>query len=554
MLDPLETILRQCAAAMPHPWYPSGYAQANGLKRDDLDPYLDQLRMSGLIHLTDWVQGQGQGYALTPDGQRILGSPRELARLRAGKLDNSRSVLQEPPDLENRPVSAYERGEEIRAAFLHPSTPVVSYTLILFNIVWFLWGISIALQHGDKLNEFLFGSTPEVLRRTGALSGGYLIQGGVNWARLITCCFVHIGLLHLGVNMYSLWAVGPFFERLWGRASFLALYLIAGLGGSCAMVISNPHITGAGASGAIWGILAAHAVWIIANRRYLPPQLASQMLRQVLIVLVINIGITYGVPNISASAHFGGGAVGAVTAVLLNYRRFGAPLQRRLALLGLVAIPVLCVAAVAQAEKFDPRWQQPWFEQVEQLIEPHFDALQRQPHKIRSLQEVRDAVADFEKARVLLYDAVDQLQKGGPLQQQGLKGNRLEIVRALEQEAWRCEDAELRFIEPLLSEDVWRVRRIYEEEHEALAKRDETERTPEVVEHAISRVHEDQRQVQADLEVLRSTSPFHNPKLEKRRVARLDNLEESFRGWERTDQRMRKMARKAAPSERSEPN
>jgi hypothetical protein len=278
------------------------------------------------------------------------------------------------------------------------------------------------------------------------------------------------------------------------------------------------------------------------------------MLRQVVIVLVINIGITYGVPNISASAHFGGGAVGAVTAVLLNYRRFGALLQRRLALLGLVAIPVLCVAAVVEAEKADPRWQQPWFEQIEQLIEPHFDALQRQPHKVRSLQEVRDAIADFEKARVLLYNAVDQLQKGGPLQQQGLKGNRLEVARALEQEAWRCEDAELRFIDPLISEDVWRVRRIYEEEHEALAKRDETERTPEVVEQAVSRAREAQRQVQAYFEVLRSTTPFRNPKLEKLRVTKLDNLEEYFRGWERTDQRMRKMARKGAPSERSEPN
>src|SRR5207245_5782671 len=120
MLDSLETILRQCAEAAPSPWYPSEFARTKGIQRDDLDPYLDRLRMSGLIHLTDWVQGQGQGYALTPDGQRILGNPRELARLRAGKLDNTRSVLQEPPDLVDRPVSAYERGEEIRAAFLHP--------------------------------------------------------------------------------------------------------------------------------------------------------------------------------------------------------------------------------------------------------------------------------------------------------------------------------------------------------------------------------------------------------------------------------------------------
>ena len=124
------------------------------------------------------------------------------------------------------------------------------------------------------------------------------------------------------------------------------------------MVINNPLAPwGAGASGALWGILAAHAVWILANRRYLPGPMASQMLRQVIIVLVINIGITFGVPNISAAAHFGGGAIGAVTALLLHYHRYGGFVQRVLALLGLIGIPILCVAAVAEAERVDPRWQ-----------------------------------------------------------------------------------------------------------------------------------------------------------------------------------------------------
>src|SRR5207237_8854795 len=95
---------------------------------------------------------------------------------------------------------------------------------------------------------------------------------------------------------------------------------------------------------------------------------------QVLVVLVINIGITYGVPNISAAAHFGGGAVGAVTAFLLNSQRYGRPLQRRLALAGLVALPLLCLGAVAEAERLDPRWQ---FLQLRHLYDkPLDDALQ----------------------------------------------------------------------------------------------------------------------------------------------------------------------------------
>src|SRR5438876_12255099 len=139
MSDPLETILLQCAGAAPGPWYPSGYAQANGMKRDDLDPFLDQLRMAGLIHLTDWVQGQGQGYALTPEGERVLQSPRELARIRGGKIP----ILSQAPPESHYPadqrMTEFDRGEQIRAAFLYPSPPLVSYALILINIAWFLW-------------------------------------------------------------------------------------------------------------------------------------------------------------------------------------------------------------------------------------------------------------------------------------------------------------------------------------------------------------------------------------------------------------------------------
>ena len=52
-LNPLESILRLCAAKAPDPWYPSTYAKETGTPRDSLDPYLDQLRMAGLVRLTE---------------------------------------------------------------------------------------------------------------------------------------------------------------------------------------------------------------------------------------------------------------------------------------------------------------------------------------------------------------------------------------------------------------------------------------------------------------------------------------------------------------------
>src|SRR5260370_22763596 len=118
MLDPMETILLQCSKAAPSPWYPSEYARTNGIQRDYLDPYLDQLRMAGLVHLTDWVQGQGQGYALTPEGKYVLDNPRELAKLRAGQRNHLPEVLQKRSNASGERTNAFERGEQIRAAFL----------------------------------------------------------------------------------------------------------------------------------------------------------------------------------------------------------------------------------------------------------------------------------------------------------------------------------------------------------------------------------------------------------------------------------------------------
>src|SRR4051794_28397620 len=78
----LEMILRDCAAAGAKPWYPSEYAQATGVDRSRLDAALDELRLGDLVRLTEWVQGKGQGYALTEAGREVVQSPRLLGQLR----------------------------------------------------------------------------------------------------------------------------------------------------------------------------------------------------------------------------------------------------------------------------------------------------------------------------------------------------------------------------------------------------------------------------------------------------------------------------------------
>jgi membrane associated rhomboid family serine protease len=355
--DTLETILRQCAAAAPHPWYPRGFAESNGVPPGALDAALDRLRLRGLVQLTEWEPGRGQGYALTPHGEHVLHHARLLAQLRSGNVPAAPPGAGGEPGRTKGPATTYERGETIREALLAPGNPIVTKVLIGLNVLVFVAGLVLASQQNIPLSIFLYGSHPRILQETGALRVEDLAQG--QWWRLMTACFVHIGLLHLGMNMYSLWVLGPLLEKMWGHVRFLAIYLIAGLGGSCAMAYSllgDPQVPGAGASGALWGLMTALVAWIILNRRFMPPALVSGWLRQIGWVFLLNVFISF-LPGISAAGHFGGGAAGLAAAVLLNFGRFAGGWRRWLALVGTALVPVLCVAALLRAQQNDPRWK-----------------------------------------------------------------------------------------------------------------------------------------------------------------------------------------------------
>jgi membrane associated rhomboid family serine protease len=348
VMHPLEAILRMCAGATPNPWYPSLYVQATGTPREQLDPLLDQLRMGGLIRLTDWVEGTGQGYVLTPGGAEVLDNPRYLNRLRAGDL--ARRLASPPADLRRRQGTAWDRGEAAREALLGRSAPVVTYALIAINVFVFLAGYWLASARGVSTSDYLSGTdkTGEVAHiqeLTGALRGRDIYLRG-QWWRLLTACFGHIGLAHLATNMISLFLVGPLLERIWGPGRFLLLYLLAGFGGSCGMLIENPAGGGAGASGALWGVLASLATWLFLNRHILPPSFIAHGGRQLLVVFALNVFITFGFANISKGGHFGGGIVGLLVAVPLDYLRFGSLRQRLLALGSLIAVPIVCLVAV----------------------------------------------------------------------------------------------------------------------------------------------------------------------------------------------------------------
>jgi membrane associated rhomboid family serine protease len=128
--------------------------------------------------------------------------------------------------------------------------------------------------------------------------------------RAFTAMFLHANFQHIFFNMLALLLVGPAVEVLLGRLRFLALYLIAGLGGSVASyLLSTPNIYGLGASGAIMGVMGAYVVLGLRRRLPIAPVVA-------LVILNLLIGFTGG---IDWRAHLGGLAVGGLLALIYDY-------------------------------------------------------------------------------------------------------------------------------------------------------------------------------------------------------------------------------------------
>ncbi len=142
------------------------------------------------------------------------------------------------------------------------------------------------------------------------------LQAGELW-RLVTPIFIHAGVLHLAVNMYSLYAIGPAVERFFGRARLLVVYLLSGVSGVILSLALNPGPS-VGASGAIFGLLGALTAFIYEHRKLFGAAAQAQ-LRQIGMVLALNLVLSL-TPGIDAWGHLGGLIAGAACAVLFGPR------------------------------------------------------------------------------------------------------------------------------------------------------------------------------------------------------------------------------------------
>jgi membrane associated rhomboid family serine protease len=196
------------------------------------------------------------------------------------------------------------------------STARVTQALMALNVILYV----IELAHSQ------LGYDWEMVGAGRYTAGGPVVGVAVGqWYRLITSAFIppagvgYLGLLDIAFNLWALYIVGPAVERMLGSARFLAIYLISALGGSILIYCLAPFEAAAGASGAIFGLFGA---WFVLARRIRADA------RPVVMLIVINLILSFTIPQIAWQAHVGGLVAGGLLTAAYAY----APRRNRAAL------------------------------------------------------------------------------------------------------------------------------------------------------------------------------------------------------------------------------
>ena len=312
----IAQLLTIIAATEPKPWYPGDYVRTAGVSRDTVDEPLNRLRVAGLVRMTDWEAGKGQGYYLTSDGQRALRNPKRLA------------------DPTPQP-SSRNSGPRLKAA---SDDSTITRLLIAAQIGMFAVGFAQAMEIGTPANVYLASGTAPVTISFAA-SAKALASGA--WWTLLSYALVHGGFMHLGCNLFGHFYDASLLERLLGSVRFAAVYLISVLFGGIGAVLASPRPT-IGSSGGLCGVFAAQFVWFAFQRHLFNHAQWSSLLRHYLRVGML-ITVISLIPGVSWGGHLGGAIGGLLTCLLLSLTNKNNAWLRRLGWLGVVLLPLISI-------------------------------------------------------------------------------------------------------------------------------------------------------------------------------------------------------------------
>lgn len=180
---------------------------------------------------------------------------------------------------------SFEKTKKIEKIF-SMKTPLITFLLIgiciiMFFLTYFL-GENEIISYGGNIKE--------------------LVKSG-EYYRLLTCIFLHAGIIHIACNMYSLYVIGSQLESFFGKIRYLIIFLLSGICGSIlSIAFNNNDAISIGASGAIFGLLGAIVYFGYHYRIYLGNALKNQIIP----IIILNLSIGFLTPGIDNFAHIGG--------------------------------------------------------------------------------------------------------------------------------------------------------------------------------------------------------------------------------------------------------
>jgi membrane associated rhomboid family serine protease len=182
--------------------------------------------------------------------------------------------------------------------------PIATYVLIAINVLMFLGAGS-----GGSFLTGSGGGGSQVY--VDFVLFGPAIHLQDEYWRLVTYGFLHSGILHIGFNMYILWWLGNMLEPSLGHVRFVALYFASLLAGAFGALLLDPNAATVGASGAVFGLMAA--AFVMQRSRGIDPMASG-----IGPIILINLALGFVIPNVSIGGHIGGLVGGAIAAFLMD--------------------------------------------------------------------------------------------------------------------------------------------------------------------------------------------------------------------------------------------
>jgi rhomboid protease GluP len=298
---------------------------------------------------------------------RIREKPAAFPRYQSGVKPPHSKLADNPPTQSGRPricrncgaiVGAGETDCHVCGAPLQPVAPppiplreryAINYARAIlsrpyiFTIVFLIANFFVFLlmwQANEMSSTALWGGFEEKVLLAFGAKTNYAIYHDHEWWRFVTPVFIHVMLPHLLMNMYGLWVLGPWVEKLYGSARFVVFWVATGVAGVVASYLttipgSRPGVLGsfliksydgpsAGASGALFGLIGVLFVFGLKYRRELPEGFKRAFGTGMLPVILLNVGIGFVLHGlIDNAAHMGGLVSGMALAAVVDYKRPG---------------------------------------------------------------------------------------------------------------------------------------------------------------------------------------------------------------------------------------